>query len=143
MVPEGADAVVPVEVTEREGDVVRVDAVNAGAHVRPRGGDARSGETIGSAGQLLGPTQVGALAAVGLASVVCARRPQVAVLATGSELRAPGETLGPGEIYESNSALIAAQVRSAGGEPVVLAPVCGRRRRARGRRSPAGSSRTC
>ena len=110
VVPEGADAVVPVEVTEREGDVVRVEAVSAGAHVRPRGGDARSGETIGSAGQLLGPTQVGALAAVGLASVVCARRPQVAVLATGSELRAPGETLGPGEIYESNTALIAAQV---------------------------------
>ena len=62
------------------------------------------------AGQLLGPTQVGALAAVGLASVVCARRPRVAVLATGTELRAPGEPLGPGEIYESNSALIAAQL---------------------------------
>jgi molybdopterin molybdotransferase len=120
VVPDGADAVVPVEDTERDGDVVRVEAVSAGAHVRPRGGDARSGEPIGAPGQLLGPTQVGALAAVGLASVACARRPRVAVLATGSELRAPGETLGPGEIYESNTALIAAQVRSAGGEPIVL-----------------------
>jgi len=120
VVPDGADAVVPVEDTERDGDVVRVGVVSAGAHVRPRGGDALSGEPIGAPGQLLGPTQVGALAAVGLASVACARRPRVAVLATGSELRAPGETLAPGEIYESNTALIAAQVRSAGGEPIVL-----------------------
>ena len=123
VVPEGADAVVPVERSERDGDVVQLEQVAAGAHVRARGGDARSGETIGGSGQVLGATQVGALAAVGLATVVCARRPRVAVLATGSELRAPGETLGPGEIYESNTTLIAAQVRSAGGEPVVLAPV--------------------
>jgi molybdopterin molybdotransferase len=123
VVPEGADAVVPVERTARDGDTVRVEQVAAGAHVRPRGGDARSGETIGLAGHVLGPTQVGALAAVGLASVVCTRRPRVAVLATGSELRAPGETLRDGEIYESNTSLIAAQVRSAGGEPTVLAPV--------------------
>jgi molybdopterin molybdotransferase len=123
VVPEGADAVVPVERSERDGDVVQLGQVAAGAHVRPRGGDARSGETIGAAGQVLGPTQVGALAAVGLATVVCTRRPRVAVLATGSELRAPGQALGPGEIYESNTTLIAAQVQSAGGEPVVLAPV--------------------
>ena len=123
VLPEGADAVVPVERSERDGDVVRLEQVAAGAHVRPRGGDARRGEAIGGAGQVLGATQVGALAAVGLATVRCARRPRVAVLATGSELRAPGETLGPGEIYESNTTLIAAQVRSAGGEPVVLTPV--------------------
>src|SRR3954469_20903854 len=113
VVPEGADAVVPVERSEREGETVRLEAVTAGAHVRPRGGDARSGETIGSPGQLLGPTQVGALAAVVPATVLCARRPRVARLATGPELRAPGEPLEPGQIYESNTALIAAQVRSA------------------------------
>jgi molybdopterin molybdotransferase len=123
VVPEDADAVVPVELTERDEDIVRVDEVRAGAHVRPRGGDARSGDVIGPAGHMLRPTQVGALAAAGLGNVVCARRPRVAVLATGSELRAPGEPLGPGEIYESNTALIAAQVRSAGGEPLVLRPV--------------------
>ena len=123
VVPEGADAVVPVEVAEREDDAVRVEVVRPGAHVRPRGGDARSGEVIGSAGHALRPTQVGALAAVGLGTVVCARRPRVAVLATGSELRAPGEPLGPGEIYESNTALISAQIRSAGGEAIVLGPV--------------------
>jgi len=123
VVPEGADAVVPVEVAEREDDAVRVEVVLPGAHVRPRGGDARSGEVIGSAGHALRPTQVGALAAVGLGTVVCARRPRVAVLATGSELRAPGEPLGPGEIYESNTALISAQIRSAGGEAIVLGPV--------------------
>jgi molybdopterin molybdotransferase len=123
VVPEGADAVVPVEVAEREDDTVRVEGVRPGAHVRPRGGDARSGEVIGSAGHALRPTQVGALAAVGLGTVVCARRPRVAVLATGSELRAPGEPLGPGEIYESNTALISAQIRSAGGEAILLGPV--------------------
>jgi molybdopterin molybdotransferase len=123
VVPGGADAVVPVELTERQDGAVRVQEVSAGAHVRPQGGDARSGDVIGAAGHVLRPTQVGALAAVGLATVACARRPRVAVLATGSELRAPGDTLGPGQIYESNSALIVAQVRSSGGEPLVLRPV--------------------
>ena len=60
---------------------------------------------------------MGALAAAGLAAVRCARRPHVAVLATGSELRPPGEPLGDGEIYESNGALLAAAVASAGAVP--------------------------
>jgi molybdopterin molybdotransferase len=79
-----------------------------------------AGDVVAAAGTMLRPTQLGALTAVGLAVVRCRRRPRVAVIATGSELRRPGETLGPGEIYESNSVMIAAQLRSAGAEPVVL-----------------------
>src|SRR5206468_12285376 len=83
-------------------------AVRAGAHIRPRGGDVREGERVVSPPLRLGPTHVGALAAAGVSAVVCGRRPRVAVLATGSELRAPGETLAPGQIFESTGAIIAA-----------------------------------
>ena len=114
VVPEGADAVVPVEVTESHGDSVRVEAVAVGDNVRPRGGDIRAGDVVVRAGSRLGPAQVGALAAVGIGTVECRRRPRVALLATGTELRRPGEPLGPGEIYESNTTLLAAQLRSAG-----------------------------
>ena len=107
VVPAGADAVVPVERTT--GDVV-VETVGRGDNVRPRGGDTRTGDVVVAAGSPLGPPQVSALAAAGVAVVRCARRPRVAVLSTGSELRAPGEPLAPGEIYESNSVLVAAQL---------------------------------
>jgi molybdopterin molybdotransferase len=63
---------------------------------------------------VLGAAQIGALAAAGVAELMCGARPRVAVLATGSELRAPGEELGPGEIYESNRALVAALLTAAG-----------------------------
>jgi molybdopterin molybdotransferase len=120
VVPESADAVVPVELTELHGDTVTVEAVAPGDNVRPRGGDIRSGDVVVRAGRRLGPAQVGALAAAGIAAVECGRRPRVALLATGTELRPPGEPLAPGEIYESNTTLLSAQVRSAGGVPVVL-----------------------
>ena len=115
VVPEGADAVVPIELaTETNGHVEIRDAAAPGAHVRPLGGDVKSGETVVEAGRRLGAAQVGALAAAGVAQVECAVRPSVAVLATGSELRAPGERLGPGQIYESNRVLIAAVLGAAG-----------------------------
>jgi len=117
VVPEGADAVVPVERTSGE---VEVEGVRPGENVRPRGGDARTGEVIVERGDVLRPAQLGALAAAGVVLVRCARRPRVSVLATGSELRAPGEQLAPGEIYESNSVLLAAQLESAGAEVTVL-----------------------
>jgi molybdopterin molybdotransferase len=123
VVPEGADAVVPVEVARRDGDVVEVEGVVTMENVRPRGGDVHEGDVVVERGAVLGPPQLGALAAVGLVAVACGRRPRVAVLATGSELRRPGEALGPGQIYESNSTLLAAQLRSAGAEPVVLEAV--------------------
>ena len=120
VVPDGADAVVPVEVTSTRDGLVTVAAVDRGENVRPRAGDIRAGDVVVPAGSRLGPPQVGALAAAGIATLSCARTPRVAVLATGTELRRPGEPLGPGEIYESNSTLLAAQLRSAGAEPLLL-----------------------
>ena len=116
VVPDGADAVVPVERTSGE---VEVEGVRAGENVRPRGGDARTGDVIAERGDTLRPAQLGALAAAGVVLVRCTRRPRVSVLATGSELRAPGEQLAPGEIYESNTVLLAAQLESAGAEVTV------------------------
>jgi molybdopterin molybdotransferase len=100
-VPEGADAVVPIErADETDGHVRISEPVTVGAHVRPRGGDVREGDAVVAAGTLLGPAQIGALAAAGVGEVSCSRRPRVAVLATGSELVAPGEQLAAGQIFE-------------------------------------------
>ena len=117
VVPEGADAVVPVERTSGE---LEVEGVRPGENVRPRGGDASTGDVIVERGDVLRPPQLGALAAAGVVLVRCARTPRVSVLATGSELRTPGEQLAPGEIYESNSVLLAAQLESVGAEVTVL-----------------------
>jgi molybdopterin molybdotransferase len=120
VVPDGADAVVPIERTT--GDL-EVDGVSQGENIRPRGGDAHAGDVIVERGDVLRPAQLGALAAAGVVSVRCTRRPRVSVLATGSELRPPGEPLAAGEIYESNTVLLAAQLESAGAEVTVLASV--------------------
>ena len=139
-VPDGADAVVPVERVEDHGDHVDVsDAATLGQHVRPRGGDVRAGDVVVAPGTRLGAVQIGALAAAGVATVVCSSRPRVAILATGSELRNPGESLEPGQIYESNRRMIAAALASSGAEVDVLAcrrgrlRVASRRNRARAR----------
>src|SRR5881409_3805019 len=114
VVPEGADAVVPIEVVSQSANAVNVPhPVAAGSNVRPRGGDVRVGDTLLPAGTRLGAVHVGALAAAGVAHPVCSRRPRVAVLRTGTELSAPGEPLRPGEIYESNGAILAAQLATA------------------------------
>jgi molybdopterin molybdotransferase len=120
-VPAGADAVVPVEVVEDRGDRLSVPgAAVVGQHIRPRGGDVSAGATVVGAGTMLGPVQIGALAAAGVASLVCSSRPKVAILATGNELRSPGDELGPGQIYESNRRMIAAALASSGAEIEVL-----------------------
>jgi molybdopterin molybdotransferase len=117
VVPDGADAVAPIEVvTEQEGKLDVPDPVTAGAHVRPRGGDVRTGDVVVPAGVRLTPTQLGALAAAGVAEIACARRPRVVVLATGSELVAPGTPLAPGQVYEANALMLAAALSAAGAE---------------------------
>ena len=122
-VPEGADAVVPVEhAAERDGHVEIPESARAGAHIRPRGGDVREGAVVAESGTRLGAAQIGALAAAGVDEVTCSRRPRVAVLATGSELRAPGDQLEPGQIFESNRHMIAAVLEPAGAE-IELLPV--------------------
>jgi molybdopterin molybdotransferase len=114
-VPDGADAVVPIEyVVEYDNEVEIPEAVEPRANVRPRGGDVGLGDVVLPAGTRVGPAQLGALAAAGLERVSCVRRPRVVVLATGTELRRPGEALGPGEIYEANGLLLASALEAAG-----------------------------
>lgn len=121
VVPDGADAVVPVEAVVEEEDRVAIDgAASPGQHVRPRGGDVRVGDVILAAGTRVRAAQVGALAAAGVHEVVCAMRPRVSILATGSELRPPGSELAPGQIYESNRAMIAAALAAVGADVDVL-----------------------
>ena len=120
-VPDGADAVVPVERVEDHGEHVDVPhEATAGQHVRPRGGDVRAGDVVVASGTRLGAVQIGALGAAGVATVVCSSRPRVAILATGNELRNPGQSLEDGQIYESNRRMIAAALASSGAEISVL-----------------------
>jgi len=124
VVPEGADAVVPIELVTEEGDRLTVpDAVAAGANVRPRGGDVSSGDPVVAAGALLHPHHLAALLAAGIGRVRVGARPRVGVLATGSELRPAGTPLRPGQIYDANGPMLAAQAASAGAEPARLAAV--------------------
>ena len=123
VVPHGADAVVPVEDARDHGESVEVDSVAVGDNVRPRGGDVRAGEVVFAAGTMLGAAQIGAAAAAGVPVIACAPRPRVAVVPTGSELRRPGEALSPGQIYESNAALLVVLCESAGAEVVRFDPV--------------------
>ena len=124
VVPDGADAVIPLEyVVEHDNDVEVAETVSHGDNIRPRGGDVGSGDVVVPRGSLLGAAQIGALAAAGLERVTCARRPQVAILTTGTELRSPGEPLGPGQVYEANGVLLAAALASAGAAIDVLPAV--------------------
>jgi molybdopterin molybdotransferase len=124
VVPEGADAVIPIEYVVDRGNTVEISsAVVDGANVRPPGGDVRAGEIVVEAGTRLGPAHLGAVAAAGVSEVACHAQPRAAVLATGTELRRPGESLGSGEVYESNGPILAAQLGSAGARVERLAAV--------------------
>jgi molybdopterin molybdotransferase len=123
-VPAGADAVVPIEyVVTYDNEISVEEPVALGAHIRPQGGDVRAGETVVPAGTRLSAAQLGALAAAGVARVRCTRRPRVAVVATGTELRPPGEPLAPGEIYEANTVMLEAALAAAGADVERLASV--------------------
>ena len=117
VVPAGADAVIPIEyVVDHDNEIEVASPVDAGENIRPRGGDVARGDVVVARGARLAPAQLGALAAAGVAAPVCGRRPRVAILTTGTELRRPGEELRAGEVYEANGLLLAAALAALGAE---------------------------
>jgi molybdopterin molybdotransferase len=119
--PAGADTVVRQEDTSRDGDVVLIDvATPLGTSVRPRGADMRAGDIVIHPGRALTSIDVGVAAALGRDRLLVGKRPRVALLATGDELVPAGTAPGPAQLVDSNSPMLAAAVREAGGEPTFL-----------------------
>ena len=102
-IPEGADAIAIQEDCRLDGvSVVVPGPLAPGTFVRPRGNDIRSGGVVLAAGTRVRPQEMGVVASVGIDRIEVRRRPRVAIVSSGDELRRPGETLGPGQIYNSN-----------------------------------------
>jgi molybdopterin molybdotransferase len=122
-IPEGADAVVMVEWTERRdgGEAVEIQRrVEAGRHLRAAGDDLRAGELVFAAGDALSPGHLGVLASLGIGEVSVHPRPRVGVVSTGDELVDGPQALRPGQIRDSNRPTLLALVARAGFEPVDL-----------------------
>jgi molybdenum cofactor synthesis domain-containing protein len=119
--PDGADAVVMVEETEKgsDGEIRIFTPVYPRQHVGRRGADIAGGQSVLAAGDLLNPSRIGALAATGATDVAVYERPRVAILSTGNEVVAPGRPLGPGQIYDINQYTLSAVIQAHGGVPVV------------------------
>lgn len=118
-VPPGYDRVVMQENTARDGDLLTVTDPSGGPHIRPSGNDFTEGDGFDPQRPLT-PADIGLLAAMNIPTVSVARRPKVAILATGDELLSPGATPAPGQIICSNDIVIAALARAAGAETRVL-----------------------
>jgi len=122
MMPEGADAVIPVEDTAAANGTVSVFAQTPpGRWVRRAGEDIIAGASVLTPGTRLGPAELGVLASLGRGSAICTRRPRVSVLTTGDELLAPGAALSPGAVRDASAYSIPALARFAGAEVVSVA----------------------
>jgi len=125
--PRGADAVVKVEDTDRERDLVSVRAaVRPGENVSRRGEDIERGSTVVREGEMLTPAKVGALAAIGLARAHVYAKPRVSILVSGDEVVPPGKPIRAGQVYDINSNTIASVVLENGGEPILFGRVSDR-----------------
>lgn len=113
-VPEGADAVVQVEKTQRSGSRVRVDGVEPGQNIQPKGEDMRVGQTMLRAGQLIRPQEIAVLCACGRTRAKVFQKPTVAMLATGDELVEPSVKPGAAQIRNTNSHMVSSQVLAMG-----------------------------
>lgn len=121
VVPEGADCVVPQEDVVVVGSGVRIPKkIAAGTHVRKAGQDFHAGDVLIAPGKVLSARDIGLIAAANIPWVLVKRRPRVAILSTGDEIKAPGEPLGPADVVGSNSLALAAFVQANGGEAIVL-----------------------
>ncbi|MDA1091671.1 MAG: molybdopterin-binding protein [Acidobacteria bacterium] len=120
--PDGADAVVMVEETNRrDGNQVAIFApVYPRQNVGRRGADIATGTQLLQPGDLLTPSRVGSIAALGIASIEVYAKPRVAILSTGNEIIAPGTPLGPGQIYDINRFTLGSVIREHGGVAVAL-----------------------
>ena len=122
--PDGADAVVMAEETDRSGDAVRImTPVYPKQHIGRRGADITAGQTVFTAGVVLNPSRIGALAAIGLRDVEVYAKPRLAIMSTGNEIVEPGQLLEPGHIYDINRFTLRAVAEAHGGETVVYPPV--------------------
>jgi molybdopterin molybdotransferase len=122
MVPEGADAVLPVEDTSEEGGhMLPARPVRKGENIRRAGEDVEAGQMLIPAGTQLHAAEVAVLAAAGVAEIECAQSPRVAILGSGDELIPPGQPLAPGQIHDSNTYALNALVREAGAAPTHVA----------------------
>ena len=120
-VPSGADAVVMIEHTKRDGEQVRFERdAETGQNFVPRGSEARAGQTLLTPGMRLGYAELALAAQVGAAELKCGARPRVAILSTGDEIVPVDNIPGRFQIRNSNSVSLAAQVRLAGGKPILL-----------------------
>lgn len=119
--PAGCDTVVPFEEVESRGDGILLKRdLLPGANVRGRGDDVKAGELLLSAGTLLSPQAIGLVISIGLTGIPVFRRPRVAIIATGDEVVPIGGDAVRGQVFNSNSYTIAAQIEEAGGIPAVL-----------------------
>ena len=120
--PAGADAVVMVEETEKAGDDVRVlTPVYPRQNVGRQGADIVVGQTVIARGEVLNPSRIGALAALGVADVEVFAKPTVAILSTGNEIADPGQELKPGQIYDINKFTLSTIIAEHGGVPMPFA----------------------